>query len=57
MEKTTIEQPEKTRVVVTLDPRVARRLKRERAETDRPVNEIVERIVADHFGLMLDKTS
>lgn len=52
-----MEKPEKTRLMVRLDPRVARELKRERAETDTPVCRIIDEIVARHYDIELPEPS
>ena len=37
------------RLVVEIDYRIIRRLRHERAETSRPVNHIVEEVLARHY--------
>lgn len=46
-----LRQSEKARLWIRLHPEVARELKRERAETDTPVNRLIDRIVARHYGI------
>lgn len=53
METKSVEKLEKIRLMVRLDPRVARRLKRDRAETDRPVCRLIDEIVARHYAIEL----
>lgn len=52
-----VEKPEKTRIMVRLDPRVARELKRDRAETDTPVCRLIDEIVARHYAIQLPSDS
>jgi hypothetical protein len=51
------EKPPKTRLMVRLDHRVARELKRERAETDTPVCRLIDEIVARYYDIELPDTS
>ncbi len=44
----------KTRIVAEIDPDMARALKRLRAETDRPMCEIVEEALRRHFETLAE---
>jgi hypothetical protein len=49
MEKNTPIKKPRERLVVEIDPDLVRRLKTERIETRRPVNHIVEEVLARHY--------
>ncbi len=49
MESTPIKKKSKTRIVVEIDHGLSRKLKRLRAETDKPMCQIVEEALYRHF--------
>lgn len=49
MEKNTPVRKARERLVVEIDPEIVKRLRTERIETRRPVNHIVEEVLARHY--------
>jgi ABC-type uncharacterized transport system auxiliary subunit len=49
METQTPPRRKRQRLVIYIDPQELRKLKRERAETDKPLGHIVEEALAQHF--------
>lgn len=48
---------EKDRVMVYLDPELGRLLRLERAETKRPISEIVEKLIRQHYATSKPKVT
>lgn len=51
-----ITETEKDRVLVYLDPALGRLLRIEKAETRRPISEIVEDLIRDRYADQIEKT-
>ncbi len=57
MENTVIPKKPKTRVVAEIDTEVSRKLKRLRADTDKPMCEIIEEALVRHFDAIAGEVS
>ncbi len=57
MENTVVPKKPRTRVVANIDAEVSRKLKRLRADTDKPMCEIIEEALVRHFDAIVQENT